>query len=73
MHSLAEFHSMKLNARFRELAAEANALREQAARQFKDSEAAAKEVATLCEQAAKTARLLKLPHAGVGKLAPPQS
>jgi hypothetical protein len=40
--------------------------REIAAQQLKKSEQAAKEVADLCAQASDTARLRKVPHAGVG-------
>lgn len=40
--------------------------REAAAEQLKQSEETAKEVAELCAQAADTARLHRLPHAGVG-------
>lgn len=50
-----------------------SAAREEAARQLKNSEQAAREVADLCAQAAKTARLHKVPHAGVGKTSQPQT
>jgi len=54
-------------------AAKPSAAREDAARQLKDSEAAAKEVADLCAQAAETARHFNLPHAGVGSASPPET
>ena len=46
--------------------AEAVAARREAARQLRNSEAAALDVAALCAQAVKTARLHNIPHAGVG-------
>jgi hypothetical protein len=49
---------------------EADTLREKAARQFKDSEEAAKEVADLCAKAAEKARRHHLPNAGVGSTTP---
>ena len=51
---------------------ETQRLKEKAARQFKESEDAAKEVSDLCEKAAEKARRLHLPHAGVGTNAPPE-
>ena len=44
--------------------------REKAARQLKDSEKAAKEVADLCAKAADKARRHHLPHAGVDSTIP---
>jgi hypothetical protein len=49
---------------------EADTFREKAARQLKDSEEAAKEVADLCAKAAEKARRHHLPHAGVGSTQP---
>jgi hypothetical protein len=44
-----------------------------AAQQLKDSEEAARQVADLCAKATKTARLRRIPHAGVGSSLPPVS
>jgi pyrroloquinoline quinone (PQQ) biosynthesis protein C len=52
--------------------AESASFREKAARQIKDSEEAAKEVADLCAQAAEKARRHHLPNAGVGSTTPAQ-
>ena len=45
-------------------------IREEAAKQLKDSELAAKEVADLCAQALEKARRSHVPHAGVGDTQP---
>jgi ElaB/YqjD/DUF883 family membrane-anchored ribosome-binding protein len=49
---------------------EADNLREKAARQLKDSEEAAKELADLCAKAAESAVRHHLPNAGVGSTTP---
>ena len=49
---------------------EADTFRKKAARQLKDSQEAAKEVADLCAKAAEKARRHHLPNAGVGSTTP---
>ena len=62
---------MPMNTRNRKSnEADADTLREKTARQLKDSEDAAKEVADLCAKAAEKARRHHLPHAGVGSTGP---
>ncbi len=58
---------MKPDSDSREQAPSTETVQEKAARQLKDSEEAAKEVADLCEKAAEKARRLHLPHAKASK------
>lgn len=65
----SEMLTMKTNAEHCKLPAskkKAVGAREEAARQLRDSELAAKEVADLCAKAVDRARLAHVPHAGVG-------
>jgi len=62
---------MKSNAKPHQAPAiKPEAVREEAARQFKDSELAAKDVADLCAKALDKARRSHVPHAGVGAPSP---
>ncbi len=58
---------MKVPLQFNPTQQTLSTAREEAARRMQEYETAAREVADLCDQARKTARLHRVPHAGMGQ------